>query len=164
MFPLMLLYEYYDIIFFFKCLNLPLSLLISLNLCHFLQLPRDLLLTSSSTTLNLPLIVVVISISIAFLVYGTLFLFFLLIYLSLPSSSNSRMFYGKNLNLTSMPEIHALFIICVHVVTAQCLSHLYIVLTRLLVSSNKSFRITIPPLSIIISVLFYLLYVYSVKY
>ena len=143
--------------------NLPLPLLISLNLCHFLQLPRDLL-TSSSTTLNLPLIVVVISISIAFLVYGTLFLFFLLIYLSLPSSSNSRMFYGKNLNLTSMPVIHALFIICVHVVTAQCLSHLYITLPRLLVSSNKSFRITIPPLSIIISVLFHFLYVYSVKY
>ena len=89
---------------------------------------------------------------------------FLLIYLSPFSSSNSRMYYGQNLNLTSIPEIHALFIICVHVGTAQCLSHLYIILPRLLVSSNKSFRITIPPLSIIISVLFHLLYVYSVKY
>ena len=53
-----------------------------------------------------------------------------------------------------MPEIHARFIICIHVVIAQCLSYLYIILPRPLVSSNKTFRITIPPLSIIISVLF----------
>ena len=84
--------------------------------------------------------------------------------LDLPLSSfkfqlNSRMYYEKKLNHTSMPEIHVLFIICVHVVTAQCLSHLHIILPRLLVSSNKSFRITIPPLSIIISVLFHFMYI-----
>ena len=142
---------------------LPLLLLILPNLCHFLKLPRDLLLTSSSTTLNLPLIIAVISISIAFLINGTLFLFFLSIYRSPPSSSNSRMFYGQNSNLTSMPEIHALFIICAHVETAQCHFLLHIILLRLLVSSNKSFRITIPSLPIIIFVLFHHLYVYSVN-
>ena len=67
---------------------------------------------------------------------------FLSIYHS-PSSSNSRMFYGQNSNLTSMLAIHALFIICAHVETAQCHSLLHIILLRLLVSSNKSFRITI---------------------
>ena len=119
MFPLMLLYEYYDIIFFFKCLKSPSS---AFDISHFLQLPQDLLPTSSSTTIK---IIAVISISIAFLVYGTLFLFLLSIYCSPPSSSNSRMLYGQNSNLTSMPAIHALFIICAHVETAQCHSLLY---------------------------------------
>ena len=146
--------------------NLPLPLSILPNLCHFLQIPRDLLPTSSSTTLNLPLIIAVMSISIAFLVYGTLFLVFLSIYHSPPSSYNSRMFYGQNSKITSMPAIHALFIICAHVETAQCHSLLHIILLRLLVSSNKSFRITILflPIIILIFVLFHHLYVYSVKY
>ena len=107
LFSLMLLYEYYDIIFFFKCLKSPSS---SLILTIMLLPLQELLQIPNFCTLNPPQILLVISILIVSPVFGTVSLFSHWNNRLNHLSKISRLFFGTISSPTLILILHAPFI------------------------------------------------------
>ena len=136
LFSLMLLYEYYDIIFFFKCLKSPSSSLILTLMSHLLLPLQDLLQISNFCTLNQPQILLVISILIVSPVFGTVSLFSPWNNCLNHSSKISRLFFGTISSPTLILILHAPFISFAPV--DHALLYLYTIIShRLFDLSNK---------------------------